>query len=536
MNYKRMAVSLTPFRTRLSRTVKVREILRVVATLDTSHQLDPVSEAMEEVLIWTQNRSGGKLPPEAWDGKSFEYLAGGRTILALNLEGEQGVTWALSADDPDKTVPGRIWTTEVTIRTPGDGLPQLSIRQLASSSEIEMRITPHVPGLMKQISDKIQVTAGGLDIQSGAIHIGSEQETATLMDLLQHESRRLPVIVASGDERASDPKAPLIDVDSLARATLGLALVVVVPASYTYALSDAFGKVRSVYNGAIRVYLPGFDQTSDPYEHRLFLAGGLQYFSEEKQAELRRLVARESLLRTRLGDHLWTFASVRSAAAKLEQEVAKNSPEADRLKAAHQRIEALTQELDDAKDEVDQYIDLAEEAEERAKLAEGSHHQFQARLEVLQEALLQKGIEPHAGIRCPEEWDNLIDWCDEFLVGRLALAPQARRGIKKADFRDPLVACECLMWLAFEGRQRRIEGGGTLANITINPGIENAHCGSDSFEFDWQGGRMTADWHVKNGGNTRDPRRCLRIYYGFDDVARQIIVADMPGHRRTGAS
>ena len=54
--------------------------------------------------------------------------------------------------------------------------------------------------------------------------------------------------------------------------------------------------------------------------------------------------------------------------------------------------------------------------------------------------------------------------------------------------------------------------------------------------FDWQEGRLSADWHVKNGGNTREPRRCLRIYYGFDEATRQVVVADMPAHRRSGAT
>ena len=39
-----------------------------------------------------------------------------------------------------------------------------------------------------------------------------------------------------------------------------------------------------------------------------------------------------------------------------------------------------------------------------------------------------------------------------------------------------------------------------------------------------------------SGGNTRDPSRCLRIYYCFDEQTQQIIVSDMPAHRRTAAS
>jgi len=64
-------------------------------------------------------------------------------------------------------------------------------------------------------------------------------------------------------------------------------------------------------------------------------------------------------------------------------------------------------------------------------------------------------------------------------------------------------------------------------------GIRNAHCGGDQFDLDWQGRRYTADWHIKSGGNTHDPTRCLRIYYFWDSETQQIVIADMPAHRRT---
>lgn len=75
-----------------------------------------------------------------------------------------------------------------------------------------------------------------------------------------------------------------------------------------------------------------------------------------------------------------------------------------------------------------------------------------------------------------------------------------------------------------------------MSNVTIMDGIQNASCGADTYDFDWNGRRFSADWHIKNGGNTRDPIRCLRIYYCFDTQTQQIVVADMPAHRRTGAT
>ena len=77
---------------------------------------------------------------------------------------------------------------------------------------------------------------------------------------------------------------------------------------------------------------------------------------------------------------------------------------------------------------------------------------------------------------------------------------------------------------------------GSIRDEPVEEGVRNTHCGKDAFDFEWQGNRYTADWHIKNGGNTRDPSRCLRIYYAWDPATQQMIVADMPHHRRTGAS
>ena len=47
--------------------------------------------------------------------------------------------------------------------------------------------------------------------------------------------------------------------------------------------------------------------------------------------------------------------------------------------------------------------------------------------------------------------------------------------------------------------------------------------------------RVTA-YAQENGGNTRDPRRCLRIYYFWDEESQMVVIATMPAHIRTGAT
>jgi hypothetical protein len=510
----------------------------LAATIVSAEQAAGVEEARKAVLAWAQKRCGRKLPKRAWQGESFDFIAAGRTTLGTRLATKAADLWALRGDDPDKNVAGRVWTTEVAIGWQQGQAPSLSLRLLVASREEEPEFDPAVPGLLLQIAEQSRLLAGGFALSATPWRIGSEEDLGKLINMLEAPERRLPIFVASGDERSADPAQPLIDVDVLARATIGLAHVVVVPARFTYGLSDTFGRKRSCYQGAVRAYLPGFDAAADPYEHPLMLGEFVQRDPPAVVAELRRFAAKESLRRLRLGQDVLAFASVRSAALQIEQEAKASSPTsgAEQLESALRQIEALRAEVAEKQAEAEQNFELAHQEEERAKAAETQLHHARERIRQLEAQLASGGQRPDEGLALPADWGELAEWCDQTLIGRLMLAPPARRGIKKAKFEDLTLAARCLLWLAGDCRDRRMDGGGSLANVPIAPGIENAPCGEDTFKFDFQGRRLEADWHVKNGGNTREPRRCLRIYYAWDEVTRQIVVAEMPAHRRTGAS
>jgi hypothetical protein len=460
--------------------------------------------------------------------------------MAAKLSSASAELWALRADDPDKNVAGRIWTTEVTIGHAEDGLPRLGVRLLASTSEPQLDIEPHAPGFLQQLVSRCGLQIGGVQLRSDAWIIASNSDVDELIELIQSPTRRRPVFVATGDERGIRPDLPLIDSTMLARATIGLAHTVVVPSEFTFALTDAFGKQRSVYHGGVRAYAPGFDVGANPFEHRLFLGETLA--NDENSARcvraLRQFAARESLIRLRLGHDVLTFNAVRSAALRyeIERRTSEGASESDLLTSARAQVQGLEDELKKSKAWEDQLAELHDEVENRAIAAEAQLRGHAARIFVLEEKLKERGENPDISVVPPASWSEFVDWCDANLSGRVALTPSARNSIKKAEFKDVGMAARALLWLANDCRTRRIEGGGTLSEHPIEDGVRNSSCGGDTYEFDYQGQRMVSDWHIKNGGNTRDPSRCLRIYYGWDAQAQKMVVSDMPAHRRTRAS
>ena len=254
---------------------------------------------------------------------------------------------------------------------------------------------------------------------------------------------------------------------------------------------------------------------------------------------MRWLAATESCRQSQLGKDILAFSAIRNASLGLQQErlEQEGASDSEQLGAAKARISALEKQIEDEKASLEYFATEHANAEERAEVAEQQARasafyiqQLRTQIEAADKAT-EEAVEP------PETWPDLVSWCDTHLAGRVVLTPRARQTMKSPEFEDLKMATRCLIWLANDGRNRRLNGGeGSLREEVVEDGIRNAHCGNDQFDLDWQGQRHTADWHIKNGGNTRDPKRCLRIYYFWHPDSQQIVVAEMPGHRRTGAT
>jgi hypothetical protein len=207
------------------------------------------------------------------------------------------------------------------------------------------------------------------------------------------------------------------------------------------------------------------------------------------------------------------------------------------LAAARAHIESLKKEIEESTAMANYFDTEHKAADERAKAAEEQLRWSGFRIQQLEDRLLAGSHPEEKTVTFPMSWDGFANWCDENLSGRLALTTVARRSVRSPDFADAAAVGRCLAWLATICRDQRLGRlESSLRDEPLENGIYNSPCGSDTFEFDWSGRNLLADWHIKNGGNTRDPTRCLRIYYAWDDETRQIIVARLPAHKRSGAS
>lgn len=524
--------ALTPSAARI---IREHNVLHVAAELAGDEQ--NLVNARAEILRWAQKRSGGTLPHDAMAGAAFELLAAGRSSSAITVTLPQIEAWALRQEDPDKQVPGRIWTSEAILwRTP-DQPARFAARLTVGSSEPELDISHAAPGFMRQLCKNVGLVNGGRPLRSTPWYLEEQVEQEELLDLLTDPARKLPVVIVSAVDRTTPEFAP--NLDQLAGGLCGLAYVVAILPDTSWSLTERFGKRLSVYDRAVRIYMPGFDESADPFAHPLWL-GTRMGSREEANAvdrQIRARVARFSTRAVRLGSDIIPFAQLRSVSRRAEQEslAARGASDSEKLSAAENRIAALAKELSEAKDLERYALEEGDAAQSRAEEAEARERNATARVQLLLQRLGDAG-EQYEGKPLPTSWAEFEDWSDSELTGRVALTGAARRGCKKAQYTDVAQAARCLAWLAQECRGRLLDGGGSLRDEAVEDGIRNSPCGSDEFTFDWQGQRLRANWHIKTGGNTRDPDRCLRIYYAWDEQTQQVIVADMPAHRPSGAT
>jgi len=179
---------------------------------------------------------------------------------------------------------------------------------------------------------------------------------------------------------------------------------------------------------------------------------------------------------------------------------------------------------------------MSEAAEARARGAEQENRALLFKYRQLNEAFAKGGETPTAEPPLPGEWNEFLDWLDQTYPDRVLLTPVARRMARSPEYDDVQLVARAIKWLATEQHETRINGGGSLRDAAVESGVLNAPCGGDTYAAEWKGRRYDVDMHIKNGGSTRDPKRCLRIYYFWEPDTQQTIIDYLPSHRKTSMS
>lgn len=257
----------------------------------------------------------------------------------------------------------------------------------------------------------------------------------------------------------------MIDHEGLARKTLGYAHVACLNRDASFAWTDRVGKTWSVFDGAVRTYMPGINMDNDnPRSHPLALKDRIYYWKFEDQFG-EKAFAEELYLRTRPISARFQFSwepLVFLADAKVLQAEARAREIRDRLAEKDcdkclaefdNQLEAMQEKVQEAQDTESEMAALATEYASESEYYKNRSFALNASLEALRASLKASGEDPDRDIPIPGNYDDMPQWVEKHLGGRVELLPRARNALKKARFEDVELVYRALLLLATDYRE-----------------------------------------------------------------------------------
>ena len=196
--------------------------------------------------------------PERHLLSSLNYQDGDERVI--------GIHWSR----PDDTDAGLMWVNGIRIGQFGDrcGVEHLIYIESIEYNLLPARLILGSPRAIRDICMNTPTYIGEMQVRAEP-YILKKGNLSDLMNLLTSDLRRLPVVLLS--PYACGVPNPL-DSAKLARNLAGVAVVVRVDdPELTWDFADEVGRQLSCFDGAARIYWPGFSNASDPRSHRLFL-------------------------------------------------------------------------------------------------------------------------------------------------------------------------------------------------------------------------------------------------------------------------
>ncbi|TAN52952.1 MAG: hypothetical protein EPN26_07425, partial [Rhodospirillales bacterium] len=421
-----MSAALEPLAQRMrGQSPLIRSVSRVAFMIEGDNAFD---KTVRQVVKWMKNRSAN-IPAGAFDGLPFEVGGGGdHPAEAVRFDEDGGRLWAAILDDSDKEVARRTWVTEITVGE-RNGRTAFGARLINISRGEDVPFTPSRPGVVHGVISYLKAVADGVPLLDKVVPIENEDDFEQFWELLTNPNRTLPVIVtaiAPGIE-------PVVDLNSLPKRVSGLAHIVTLTHEMSWELTRRVGRKVSVYDGATRIYQPGFDpDDADPFQHGLWLSRP----TDDGEARDRRLTqiitwTLTNSVRSKRIPEFPRYAEFRRWSDERRSKAAKSLGQSDPelISLYEAEIKQLNEAMDAKMAEYDDLLTAAEDdlsrAERLEKEAREANRLLRQRLEALENSM--RANDRDFADEPLTKYEDIEAWAEKHLVGSIWISPKALR-------------------------------------------------------------------------------------------------------------
>lgn len=577
-------------------SVYVKPIVQVSGIIPGSSGED--LRVKHEIVRWLR-KDLPQIPDNFLDQRQNLMVKDDARVESVILAMQDGSRYlALEFSHACKQISGRTWRTEIGLATVPDHLLFAS-RLTSVTHGIRPAPTLSTPKIIRQVSTDFGLMSEYGHPLAGKVTAITESSpdismaVENLVELLENRKRILPVYVLSAPANNNQMAACIVDPEGLAKMTGGIAHIYYLDNSATRELSGIVGRDFSVFNGAIRMYNPGFSYMSDNmYAHPLIIPAVVQRMGGARavMAHLVRYAYEQNTANRELNEAIFPrFAEVRSRyyrELRLEQEAKQKKERAPTpqrtlemespgfaqsdvhalkaLQKENSRLETVVeelktgtqclilkersaheQELNAMQIQVDEALGLAAEEEVGRKLAEGRVRSLQEQVDELANRVPKKIEAPALSKGLYPPLSLVKEWAEATFGEQLVISNRAQKAARNhGHHRDLPTIYGGLSALANEYLRMRLANNGQnqrakdafdrrLTNMNLENRFsinpEQAGCYGDTYYVTVGGIKYFLRDHLTKG-SSRDPQTLIRIYYAYDSDNERVVVGHLPSH------
>ena len=522
------------------------------------------SPAIEEVLPLLEKWSFGSErnidKPDDYErfcpGQGFEFR-GGTKVETQYYEGENGRAYALRLRHPDSEVEEKEWRTEIVLSEKSDDgklLTRASVGLLTGHTGPALTPEREVVSRPNIVEDLVREHGAyeTLPLQVKPRKL-SVRDVSTFLKLLTYPHRTFPVVWIT--PRNSDGSFPA-DPKLIAERLVGVAHVIASEKEHvSRRVGDHLPRRLNCFDGATRIYWPGFSTDDNPYRHQLWFPDQIKEIEDRRQRgfriELLEEIAEVTTNRIVSGTVRWSDVRKLRSREKLK-ELREQGDSDEALELAEQMIDNLGEENESLEEQLDETQDALEIAQDQREywrdqyLSEASGN-GQEREKVEEDpppVSLSEAVEKVLDRYGPEpekpDLDNLASEATTLWI------PNSVRREVENSFKDPASAYDALEWIATTFHHAKTGKESCRDFDKSCRGASGfwyeAHQGEttigkypNDYKIQWKDGKRKLKRHVGNGSG-KDPRHTLRIAFFYDDEEEVVVVGYIGQHQQTDAS